>query len=450
MATSGFANRFSQHGLQIALSTATYMISSDMCVWGASVQTTKIESMSLLTMNTPRRDHNLYRTLRDGNTMVADADLSSRHVHRAFNVFRHFPCIVSNVPKPNLLHTTQIGMLDHPQKWIFHFMKTHERLNMFTARWLSVPAYHNLTPKTKSYEENSQWNGKEMKEMSRYRLGVVTQSLRGGSSTQPPIFNGAIDRTQALLEVYMYARYNSHDDATLSYIDNALCCFHNFKDDFLLGRAGKKAKAKANALRTELVKKWKVDVETNAETWTLSKERSEVNTWRDYISHGIHVSKELDADSNFLKIYLMSHWVEQIRRYGALQQYSAVRHEQAHKTNLRDGRNASNHNLNYLPQEITVQGRILFFKMRELNLQTPAQRRKNSTAACNVLHSGSDLAAPVGSQSYARPEFMGPQNRCNGKNHDAMITIFGTFLDNAEDATHHAAISHCTPEFLKH
>jgi len=126
---------------------------------------------------------------------------------------------------------------------------------MFTARWLSVPAYHNLTPKTKSYEENSQWNGKEMKEMSRYRLGVVTQSLRGGSSTQPPIFNGAIDRTQALLEVYMYARYNSHDDATLSYIDNALCCFHNFKDDFLLGRAGKKAKAKANALRTELVKK---------------------------------------------------------------------------------------------------------------------------------------------------------------------------------------------------
>jgi len=75
----------------------------------------------------------------------------------------------------------QIGMLDHLKKWIFHFMKTHERLDNYNAIWLSVPAYHDLTPQTKSYEEVSQWNGKEMKEMSRYLLRVVTQSLRGGS-----------------------------------------------------------------------------------------------------------------------------------------------------------------------------------------------------------------------------------------------------------------------------
>ena len=150
--------------------------------------------------------------------------------------------------------------------------------------------------------------------------------------------------------------------------------FHTLKDIFLLGRAGKKAKAKANALRTELVKKRKVDEETNAETWTPSKKRREMNAWRDYISHEIDVSKELDADFNFPKIHLMSHWVEQIRRYGALQQYSAERHEQAHKTNLKDGWNASNHNLNYLPQVITFQRRILCFEVRELNLQALAQR----------------------------------------------------------------------------
>jgi len=57
----------------------------------------------------------------------------------------------------------------------------------------------------------------------------------------------------------MYVRYTSHDDATLSYMEDALRRFHTFKDFFLLGRAGKKAKAKANALRTELVKKRKVD-----------------------------------------------------------------------------------------------------------------------------------------------------------------------------------------------
>jgi hypothetical protein len=60
----------------------------------------------------------------------------------------------------------QIGMPDHHQKWTFHFTKTHERLNKYNTIWLSVPAYHYLTPKTKSYEEISQWNGKEIKEIS--------------------------------------------------------------------------------------------------------------------------------------------------------------------------------------------------------------------------------------------------------------------------------------------
>jgi hypothetical protein len=50
----------------------------------------------------------------------------------------------------------QIGMLDHLQKWIFHFMKTHERLGKYNAIWSFVPAYHDLTPKNKSYEEVSQ------------------------------------------------------------------------------------------------------------------------------------------------------------------------------------------------------------------------------------------------------------------------------------------------------
>jgi len=78
---------------------------------------------------------------------------------------------------PDLPHTMQIGMLEHLQKWIFHIMMTHERLDKYNAIWLSLPAYHDLTPKNKSHEEVSQWNGKEMKEMSQYQLGVVTQSL---------------------------------------------------------------------------------------------------------------------------------------------------------------------------------------------------------------------------------------------------------------------------------
>jgi len=155
----------------------------------------------------PRWDHNLYRMLSDANTKAANAELPSRNVHRGFNVFRHIPCIVSDFPKPGLLHTLQIGMLDHLQKLIFHFMKTHKRLNKYNAIWLSMPASHDLTPKNKSYEEVSQWNGKKMKEMSRSVLAVVTQSLRGGSPAQRPLFNHTIECTRALLEFYMYTQY---------------------------------------------------------------------------------------------------------------------------------------------------------------------------------------------------------------------------------------------------
>jgi hypothetical protein len=329
-------------------------------------------------------------------------------------------------------------------------MKTHQRPDKYNEIWFSLPAYHNLTPQTKSYEDVSQWNGKEMKEMSRDLLGVVTQSLRGGSPTQRPIFNRAIECTPAWLEFYMYARYKSHDDATISYMEDALCHFHTFKDVFLLGRAGKKGKAKANVLRTELVKMRKVDEETNAETWTPSKKRREMKAWRDYISHEIDVDKELDADFNFAMIHLMSHWVEQIRRYGALQQYFAERHEQAHKTNLKEGLNSSNHNLSYLPHVITFQRRILYFEIRELKLQALAQRRENSTATFKVLPSGADLAAPLSSQSYAKPEFMGPQNRRNGKRPDAMIKDFRALLDNTQDATHRVTKYNNRRKFLKH
>jgi len=70
----------------------------------------------------------------------------------------------------------------------------------------------------------------------------------------------------------------------------------------------------------------------------------------------------------------MSHRVEPICRDGPLQQYSAERHDQAHKKNLKDSWNSSNHDLFYLLQVITFQRCNLCFGIRELNLQALAQR----------------------------------------------------------------------------
>jgi len=75
----------------------------------------------------------------------------------------------------------------------------------------------------------------------------------------------------------MYPRYKSHDAATLRYMDDVLHHLHTFKDVFLVRQPGNEAKAKANAQRTEIRKKRKVDKETNAESCTQSKKRCDMN-----------------------------------------------------------------------------------------------------------------------------------------------------------------------------
>jgi hypothetical protein len=118
--------------------------------------------------------------------------------------------------------------------------------------------------------------------------------------------------------------------------------------------------------------------------------------------------------------------------------------------NLTSGWNTSNHNLEYLPQVFTFQRRILCFGIRELNMEALAQHRENSPATSKVLPYGADLAAPLRSQSYAKPKSMGPQNRRDGNHPDAMTTDFGTLLDNVQDATHRVTIFNGTQVLLNH
>ena len=401
-------NLFQQHGLEMTLSIGTYTILSGIYVCCVSVQRTNLEIMSLLTSNTPSG----ITTYIESSAMPTPRQ-PMPNSHRAMftedsmflDIF-HVSWATSWSPTFSIkcrLACLAISRSGLSTSW--------RRTNGSTSTMqYGYPCLLTMTShqKTKSFEEVSRWNGKELQEMREYLLGVVTQTLWGGSTAQRPIFHHTIECTLGLLEFYMYASYKSHNYATLSYMEDVLRRFHTIKDVFLLRRAGKKAKGKANALSRELVNKRTVDEETNAEPWTLSKMRREMIAWRDSISHRIDVSKELDADFNFPKIHLMSHWVEQIRRYRALQQYSAKRHEQALKTNLKDSWNASNHNLNYLLQVITWQRPILFIAIRELNHQALAHRWGNSAATCKVLPSGAYLAATLSSKSYVKPKFITP------------------------------------------
>jgi hypothetical protein len=133
-----------------------------------------------------------------------------------------------------------------------------------------------------------------------------------------------------------------------------------------------------------------------------------------------------------------------------LHQHSAKGHEQGHNTNLKDGWNAFNHNLNSLLQVFTFQPCILSFEISELDLQALALRRGNSALTGKIHPSGDDLAAPPGLESCVKPELMGLQLCHDGTHPETMITDFRRLLDTKHDAMHQVAIYSGRKEFIKY
>jgi hypothetical protein len=93
----------------------------------------------------------------------------------------------------------QLGMLKHLLNWLQQFMKKFKRLERYNEIWLSVPAYLDITQPKKSYEEITQWAGTELRQISRYLLGVVTNTLRSPSPLEKPIFDNFLAFGIALL-----------------------------------------------------------------------------------------------------------------------------------------------------------------------------------------------------------------------------------------------------------
>jgi hypothetical protein len=188
----------------------------------------------------PIGDHNKYRVLSVANTATINTRLASFDVHQGSDVFWDLDCVTSDLPKPDLLHTMQLGMLKHLLGWVLVFMKQHTRFEAFYNIWLFVPAYLDVAQPRRTYEEVSSWQANEIKTMSRFLVAVLRCALYAPSASQRGVFNHAIECSGAVGEFYFYFQYDSHDEQTLGLITIALRNFHHFKDVFRQFCAGKR------------------------------------------------------------------------------------------------------------------------------------------------------------------------------------------------------------------
>jgi len=134
----------------------------------------------------------------------------------------------------------QLGILKHLLGWLQDFLRQHKYLKTFNNIWLSVSPYLDMAQPQKTYGEVSSWQGKEIKTMSQFLVGVLCCTLQNQSYCQCGIFNEAIKCCRVLLKFNLYAQYESQDKETLGLMDEALKCFHTFKCVFRQFRVTKK------------------------------------------------------------------------------------------------------------------------------------------------------------------------------------------------------------------
>jgi hypothetical protein len=351
-------------------------IKSGVCYW-CECPKEEMGDMPRVEDRCPPRDHTLYRKLWEDDTAQSLANLKCRNVNTGWNILWSLESIISDLPKPDLLHTMQIGMLKHLLGWLQDFLKHHKRLEVFNNIWLSVPAFLDMSKPRCAYEEVSRWNGGEIKTMTRFLVGVTRNALRNPTPGEKAPFESAMECTRSLVEFYLYCQYESHDEDTLNLMENALRRFHNTKGIFLQFRVGKRLAAEAKDKRTELCKERDAELKANSLKSAAYRQRIR-DTWKVTIETEMAEYIEEGTDFNFPKIHLMLHFRDQIQRFGSLKQWSTEIGESSHKQQIKDGFNSSNKTGDYYTQLINFYLRCDAFTVRKANLEALSKQKEEA------------------------------------------------------------------------
>ena len=171
--------------------------------------------------------------------------------------------------------------------------------------------------------------------------------------------------------------YPTHTDQTISYLKQYLREFHETKDVFLHFRAGKKVKKAAAEAHKNL---WKEQSQASIADLMTSEKLKLHHTDALQCQELVGEILREGAHYNFLKIHLISYYVEQIVKFGVLGQFSTDITEAMHK-GFKDAYRHSN-KVNTTCQIITTYTRDHTFaikdlmisawtRIRELEYQTP-------------------------------------------------------------------------------
>jgi len=260
-------------------------------------------------------------------------------IKRGQNVFQGLVSVSTpDLHKPDMLHTIYLGLFKHMMHRIQGLLKNHVGQQAFDDAWKALPPYPRFFVPKMAYSEVTQWQGKEMRNLGRCLLGVLTVALRQPDSTQVQPFRRALTCVRSLLDFTMMAQYRSHTPKTISYMEEYATQFHETKEIFWEFRISKRTQEKADELRKELRRQraqMRERVLPSQRRRIGDHDREEENDQGMELIHS-------ESNFNFVKMHLISHFRDHIYMFSNIPMYSTEYGELPHKEQIKDGWRHSN------------------------------------------------------------------------------------------------------------
>jgi len=239
---------------------------------------------------------------------------------------------------PDMLHTVYLVLFKHMMDWIQAFLKKHGRQQAFDDVWKVLPQYPGFLVPKKAYREVAQWQGKEIRNLGRCILGVLTVALSQPQSSQVIPFKHALGCVRVHVDFSMMAQYWSHTSDTIAYMEHYLDQFHRMKGIFLEFQVTKRTLAKVDPQRREIRHQ-----RTQMSQPVAPSKRRRIRDDDCEEEHELRMDLiHRESHFNFIKIHLLSHFSDHICQFGNIPIYSTKFGELAHKEQIKDGWRRSN------------------------------------------------------------------------------------------------------------
>jgi hypothetical protein len=279
---------------------------------------------------------------------------------------------LSMLPKPDMLHTILLGLLDHCMGWVTKLLKANGVLVWFDTAFKSSPPYLQYPPITKSFGEVKQWSGKDMRRFASILVSCFYVAARRVSN--PPdrlICNQALRAVRHLVSFYMYCQYKSHTQGTLLLMHTALKDFHTEKTVFLPYRATTKTTKAANEIGKQLREVRDEEVQ-HGQSWAQKKRI--YGAHKQVIEDAVTQELADKSDFAFPKMHMPIHFAKIISQFGILSQFDTETSEHSHVQKIKHAWERTNRGANYEEQMLQYNTRHEVFKERDL--EAGAMNRK--------------------------------------------------------------------------